>query len=434
MNSGDSSDGVKAMRSSFRSVFATLLPLSAIFLLLSSTALSADPPPREWLVLVYAVTDDFLSSCVMADLDEMETVGSDAGREILVQFDAGDHRARRHRIEKDDRPGTVTSPVLQWLGEVDPGVAPTLVDFVEWGWKRAPARRVFLVLHGALGNLGYGAPTRKRVRLEKELEEGKLAVELRKERENGARYMGIREMGKALAAIRARIGRPIDVVGCDDSCDMTVEKFVEFRADVAHWIGSVGFLPSDDWPYDRVLAILAEDPFLPTERVCAGVVEAFREAYLPYCELPYGFGATLSAVAMADLDPFVASMTELGERLDRACRKKEHRLAILRLRGKVLSYLSSDNLDLRQFLKGLAALDLGDPELPPLCRRLLDEQERCLLAHWAGGRIYGPACGVSVTVDDWLYGYDREKYRRLKWGRTSRWTSFLIRLAREFAR
>jgi hypothetical protein len=419
------------------------------FLIASVSSCFATPTEKEWTILVYSVTDRMLVETVIADLNEMEFTGSSKNMEILVQLDQNDQNAVRYQILKDDNPDKLASPIVQSLGNVDCGSWKTLYDFVKWGTKRAPSRRVMLILQGCLGNLGYGEPIKQMYRgaslkellyqgnfddtfVKAKLDKAKLQRDYKKAKENGARYMGIRQMGFALRAIKELLGKKIEIIGLDDSCECSIEKFFEFKEHAKTWIGSVGFLPSDNWPYRKIIGSLDLQPNMSEEDFGKIAVEAFKDHYKPYCSLPYGFGATLTAFSLNKTEKLATELKNLSEKLYSLARKRENRTKILSLRKKILSYISSDEVDLLQLMKGLPIIHLTDSSINPICKKIEGLIPYIPIAHWADGRIYKPASGISISVTDFLFGYDKEKYNLLKWSGYSRWNKFLIRLGKDF--
>ncbi|MGM0600204.1 MAG: clostripain-related cysteine peptidase [Candidatus Rifleibacteriota bacterium] len=415
----------------------------ALMLLLCSLLLTCSlnaQPLKEWTILVYAVTDSVLSETVKADIDEMETAGSDENIEILMQLDQNDYNPVRYKIVKDDKPGFIASNIVGYPQNSDCGSWETLDEFVAWGLKRAPAKRVMLILHGCLGNLGYGEPVKdaqlngnyniKWAGSKFKLDKSKLDLELSKE--NGARYMGIRQMGFALESISKRLGKKIDLVCLDDSCECSIEKLYEYNKYVDYWVGSAGFLPSDNWPYDLFLADLNQNPQISSQKLAKKAVKAFKQHYTPYCDLPYGFGATLTAFKLSETNQLMSALKILSKDLYSLARKRENRIKILNLREKVLHYLSSDEIDLKQFAEGLIRLKLSeDQEFIENCKLIAHLSEKAKLAHWADGRYYKDANGVSLKVCQYLFGYDLKKYKLLKWDNYSRWAKFLVRLGKD---
>ena len=415
---------------------ALLLLLFSIVLILPVSAENE----KEWLILVYAVTDSVLSETVKADINEMETAGSDENIEILMQLDQNDYNPVRYRIVQDDNPNFIASNIVGHPENEDCGSWKTLDEFAAWGINRSPAKRVVLILHGCLGNLGYGEPI-KDIKLNGnynikwaahkfKLDKNKLGMEFSKE--NGARYMGIRQMGFALESISKRLGKKIDLVCLDDSCECSIEKLYEYNNFVNYWAGSAGFLPSDNLPYDLFLANLKSNPQIETQNLAKKAVEAFKKHYTPYCELPYGFGATLTAFKLSDANQLMVALKILSKDLYSLARKRENRIKMLNLREKVLHYLSSDEIDLKQFAEGLIRLRMtDDQEFIENCKLISHLSEKAKLAHWADGRYYKDANGVSIKVSRYLFGYDLKKYQLLKWDDYSRWAKFLVRLGKD---
>ncbi len=99
------------------------------------------------------------SSSLHPAFNEMETVGSTADVQIIVQFDRSPRYdesngnwtdTRRYRVVQDLNSTTISSPVVQNIGEVNMGDPQSLVDFVQWAKQNYPADHYCLVLwdHG----------------------------------------------------------------------------------------------------------------------------------------------------------------------------------------------------------------------------------------------------------------------------------------------
>ena len=107
--------------------------------LLSTPSTSA---PKDWTFMVYLDADCNLESAGIDDINEMEQVGSDSNINIIVQIDRipgydssnGDWTgAKRYYISRDYQGSTITSTVVENLGEVNMGSSATLQSFVQWG-------------------------------------------------------------------------------------------------------------------------------------------------------------------------------------------------------------------------------------------------------------------------------------------------------------
>ncbi len=134
--------------------------LSALFIVTLFGFLATSPATAaKWTVLVYLDADCDLEQYGIADLNEMETVGSTNDVNIIVQIDRSpDHdqtngdwtETRRYYVTKDNDQSTINSNLLQSLGEKNMGDPQTLKDFIVWGKTNYPADNYFLILwnHG----------------------------------------------------------------------------------------------------------------------------------------------------------------------------------------------------------------------------------------------------------------------------------------------
>lgn len=113
----------------------------------------------EWTVLVHIAADNNLELAGLADLNEMEAVGSSSQVNIVVQIDRsadyvtldGDWtETRRYYVQQDQDPDKITSPIVDSPGELDTGNADSIGDFATWGIQTYPANKYMLVLwdHG----------------------------------------------------------------------------------------------------------------------------------------------------------------------------------------------------------------------------------------------------------------------------------------------
>jgi len=94
------------------------------------TGAPSAPEVRPWTVAIFMNGDNDLEEYVVHDLNELEAGDAGANAYVVVQadridgYDASDGDwtgARRYAVAHDDDDGTVTSPVVADLGEVDMG-------------------------------------------------------------------------------------------------------------------------------------------------------------------------------------------------------------------------------------------------------------------------------------------------------------------------
>jgi len=113
----------------------------------------------RWTFAVFMNGDNNCEEGVTPDLNELELVGSGDGVNVVVQADRIDGYAtddgdwtgtRRYFITADGDPHTVSSTVVEDLGELDMGDPQVLSDFLVWADTNYPAERMALVIwnHG----------------------------------------------------------------------------------------------------------------------------------------------------------------------------------------------------------------------------------------------------------------------------------------------
>lgn len=196
---------------------------------------------KEWTVLVYSAADNNLSTHMYQNIDEMERVGSTDQMNVVVQYDRGDNTienesapwsgARRYFVQQDQQDATVTSPVLEELGQVDMASPKALYDFVSWGVKNYPAENYMLIIadHGA-GWMG--------VIDDQSADSGPLSWE------------GIRQ---ALTSVQRTTGEKIDVLGFDACLMASTEGAYAVRGVARYMVASESVINAGGWDYEGLL-------------------------------------------------------------------------------------------------------------------------------------------------------------------------------------
>ena len=105
-------------------------------------------PDAQWLVLEYLAADNDLEGELLADLAEMERVGSTPGVvEILAQVDRSPghdaskgnwHGTRRYYVTRGTDPHKISSRLLADLGPTNTGDPGVLESFIRFGALRYP--------------------------------------------------------------------------------------------------------------------------------------------------------------------------------------------------------------------------------------------------------------------------------------------------------
>lgn len=210
---------------------------------------------RRWTFLVFMNGDNDLESYVTHDLNELEQVGSVPGVDVIVQADRsvdyvtddGDWTGtRRYHIEPDGDLTTVTSPVVEDLGEVDMGDPAVLSDFLVWADERYPAEHVAVILwdHGDGWTMTGDVAN---------------AVSWDEGTGNDIAIAGD-ELVPALRVLTDRRGKKIDLISFD-ACNMAFFEVAYALSPVADylvasqaWVGDEGVL------YGMVLGQMRDEP------------------------------------------------------------------------------------------------------------------------------------------------------------------------------
>ena len=219
----------------------------------------------EWTVIVYSAADDeVLEESMWFDLNEMELVGSTSQMNIVVQIDrysaafTGDgdwSDTRRYLITKDDNLDSITSPVVQSVGEVDTGDPQTLVDFVAWAIQNYPAKKYALVMsdHGGGWTGGFSDMST-----------------------SSYSDLSIPEIVSSLEQIRQGTGiDKFELIGFDACLMGQIEVFGSFYPYSNYMVASEEVEPGYGWSYAAWLDQLAQNPGMDGSALSQSIVSTY---------------------------------------------------------------------------------------------------------------------------------------------------------------
>jgi hypothetical protein len=258
----------------------------------------------KWTFMVYLDADNDLEGPGVEDMNEMETVGSTDEVNVIVQFDRieeydvtnGDWTdTKRFRVEKDEDIETISSPVLEDMGEINMGDPQSLVDFVKWGIDNYPAERYAVALWnhgGAFWGVCFD-----------DTGDGESADVLTMPELRGA-FLEIRDyMG----------GEKIDLIGFDACLMAQIAVLYQLR-DVTDFVVASGFVePGDGWPYERFLPDLINNPDMSAVELGKYLADAYIDSYTDLQPDPQDSVAiTMSVFEMAKLPETIERLTEFS--------------------------------------------------------------------------------------------------------------------------
>jgi clostripain len=234
-------------------------------------AVSNDPLPtlsstgasdQTWTVMLYQDADDkILEEDIFLDMNEAERIGSNENVNIVAQLDrfsggfAGDGNwstARRYFITRDNDLQTISSDLVQDLGEVNMADAQTLVDFVVWAAENYPADKYVLIMsdHGIGWPGGWSDPAPS-VPADRSLP---ITAALGND-------LYLMEIDQALSEIRAQTGiDQFELIGMDACLMGGIEIFAALAPHARYAVASQEVEPALGWAYAGFLEELATNP------------------------------------------------------------------------------------------------------------------------------------------------------------------------------
>jgi hypothetical protein len=259
----------------------------------------------KWTFMVYIAGFNNLSPFAATDLDEMRQVGSTDDVKVAVfikQLGGG----ARHLIVGRNGQGEQSEE----LGNVDSGNPQTLLDFIRWAARTAPADRNALVVwnHGS----GWQPDDLDQLYQEVRAQRGDTGVT--------ARELGVRSTqqiarslfsttvqhmlelpsageraiasddgtGHSLDTIELRnvvqrasepLNGPLALLGMDACLMSTFEVAYEVEDHAAAVVGSEELEPGDGWPYTQILQDLTANPDMAGADLGTVVVERYVQSY-----------------------------------------------------------------------------------------------------------------------------------------------------------
>src|SRR5689334_9139708 len=250
-----------------------------------STSFNSTTARKEWCVMVYFAADIDLESAAMADLREMKAAGSSSQVDLLAQLNSGGSRAiRRYHLQRDTYLQEDVVPEFDKKGQeqflFNVNARNDLVQFIEWGVKRSPAKHYALVLWGhgqgwmaddpnPCAVPGAGNPPRPlRETLEKLSAKDPAAKDVGNSLgfslympthllngENG--FLTNTDLKEVLGQTKQLLGgRNLDLLGMD-ACLMAMSKICcQVDDSVDYLVASEDVVPNESWPYNSILKLL----------------------------------------------------------------------------------------------------------------------------------------------------------------------------------
>ncbi|MCD4782257.1 MAG: hypothetical protein K8T10_00350 [Candidatus Eremiobacteraeota bacterium] len=373
---------------------------------------------KSWTVLVYLCADNDLYYEGWTDMNEMEKVGSTDSVNIVVQFDQnpefssdynfGEKGCGRYIMTRNPQNeiGEVTSPQVEWLGDVNSGDPDTLVNFVKWGMKNYPANKYAVILwnHGA-GWRAKGARTRaiKGICYDSEYND----------------HISEYELKQAFDQIRENYGQKVEFIGMD-ACLMGMVEVAYDVQDAGKWlVASSETVPGTGWPYDYFLADLREDPAMSGQDLARTVVTRYKQYYDDN-------SVTTTDIAATSLDRINTVVTAVNNFADDAVTKidaEKDNLLTAQTEAQHMSY--SDFVDINDFMYQVTQ-NVTDTGLTGLATNVMGALETTVVYEYHGASLATNTGGLSIWLPDLnFYSTYVTSYTALPFAEDTEWPEFL---------
>lgn len=373
----------------------------------------APKAPAEWTIMVYSSAKNDLERFLLADLNEMEMIGSTDKVNIVAEvgridgYDASDgdwKGVRRYYITKDSDKTKMGSKMLQDMGMLDQGDYRTLAAFGKWAKAAYPAKKYMLIVsnHGSGWEKGAGSEA--------------LTKGISYDEQSG-NHINTPQLGLALK----EIGK-VDVFGTDACLMQMAEVVYEIKDSVDYIVGSEETEPGDGYTYNDFLGPVIKNPAM-------GPIELGKQAVNAYANhydgIDQGYTQSLAKASsigklLAETNAFAAAMMASG---DKTLAKSA--------RGAAINYAMDENRDLYDFtrrvvegstnadvkLKGQSLMNFITGDLVLLSRSRDDKG-----GYWSGPKEYTLSKGMAAYFPNYSLG---DGYLDLAWAKASNWDEFV---------
>lgn len=354
------------------------------------------PPasPTTWTVMVYISADNNLEAFAPFNINQMESAPGAAHMNVIVEVDTktipinGSATAKRLRIQPDANPGTVTSPTLSDLGEIDTASASELADFVEFATTSFPANRYVLILWDHGGQyVGYGS------------DDTTCGCD-------GGPPINYSGLKNALATIESTTGiASFDVIGFD-ACLMGALEIQRLCRDHAGLVvASAELEPGAGWDYETFLGAIAGNSGISP----ADLGQVISDGFLAQCTLNDEQNVTMSVLNASAANPVLTALDGFAVELRAALGVEANLIATARRSSTEYGRQSPNEpasyVDVRQFAAQVAAdtaigtlATAATAFVSALDAAVLYRVQGALKPNHRGASIYFPDCNACLDA------------------------------------
>ncbi len=371
----------------------------------------------DWNFIVYLDADNNLESYAIADMNEMEVIGSDSNINILVLIDRisgydssnGNWTgARLYRVTKDpNNSSTIVSQLITNYGELDMSDPQTLTDFIIDCQTLYPSNKTALTMW----NHGDGIYPRNDKGICWDDTTGGSAWDC----------LTGDEVASALADARAVTGKKIDVLNMDACLMQFLEIAYEWRSEVDYLVGSQETVPGNGNYYTGPLDILQDNPSISAWNFAKSLVDEYADYYT-------NTSTTYSAMSLGT--SFNTLMTSFSN-FATAMYNTSDLNAVDRARRYTTSFTYNEYLDLYMFAGNIASRS-SDSNAVNKANALRTAISNANIYHRETRSYINNAYGLSIFLpnsSEWSYYSGQDQYVTFPLSVDTDWDDFVIRYA-----
>jgi len=361
-------------------------------------------PKKDWTLLIFMAGDNNLDQEGERDLAQLKSIDTGERITVAAQFDRAEagRNTRRYLLRHDS---SLVSDAVENLGETNTGDPAVLQDFLLWGIREHPAKRVMVVIWNHGGGVDdtnhFAAPAgMRRGRGVPPARPGrrplfsaaplpfsgrgrrKIAVD-----DGAGDFLDNIEMKKVLVNAGRALGRPIDIFGMDACLMSMVEVAWQVRGAVRFTVGSQENEPGAGWPYDAILGELAARPSMAPGDFAGTIVKRYLAHYPPDAAV------TQSACDVTKLPVMVAALDALAEALFARLGKRAFAEAVLTARQQAQQFANPDYVDLHHLCACLSD-QTAEPGIRAACGKVQTALTKAVTAGASGN--LANARGLSI--------------------------------------
>ncbi len=379
---------------------------------------------HKWTFMFYVDGDNNLEGAALADVAEMNVVGSNDSLAIVGLLDRHPEYARTVPNDWAESRYFVLLPnginKTRAMGELNMGDPGTLVNFVQWARQNFPADHYALVLwdHGggwmAQRASGVSSPesTPRFPLLPPGAGDGfEPYLDFGSDQTNNDRLMSL-EIQSALKRLPKS-----DILWICTCLNGMIENAYQYRSAADYYTASQDVAPSRGWDNQSFFEMIREHPDMTPREVATWIVQSYGAEYPPDHQ-----HITQSAIQMNLVDRVVDEVDYLAGLLIEGDQWEEIDSAL----ANTHSFAPFHYRDLYHFALNLKE-ESADPDVRLQCDRIMGTLYDCTVANYAG-QPDANAYGLSIFFPTSLAAYD-ERYHKagnIEFAEKTLWDEFLM--------